>query len=161
MGAIRFNAYRDAIEPRLKEIEAWRRDGLSTKDISHNLGIADSTLRRWAEKEEALSAVLARGKEYVDDVIVANAYLRRVTGYDAVEYKREFKISKDDNGNEVRELVKLTEQTRHIPADPRAAEFWLTNRQPDKWKYPQKMQTVADEENDGQGVIVLPAVEVT
>lgn len=158
MGAIRENAYITYILPRLSEVEAWRRDGLSIKDIAHNLGIADSTLRRWAGREEALKAVLVRGKDYVDDVIVVNAYLRRVTGYDATEYKKEFKISRNDKGEEIRELVKVTEQTRHIPADPRAGEFWLTNRQPNKWKYPQKVQNTADNFDDERGVIMLPAV---
>ena len=155
---VKIHAYKDVIEPRLQEIEAWRRDGLSLKDIAHNLGIADSTLRRWVDREEALKAVCVRGREYVDDVIVVNAYLRRVTGYDAVEYRREFKIGKDENGNEVRELVKVTEQTRHVPADPRAAEFWLTNRQPDKWKYPTKNGADKQTDDDERGVVMIPAV---
>lgn len=151
--------YDSHVLPRLEEIKAWVRDGVNTKDIAHNLGLAECTIYEYLKKYTELAEIFTQGKAYVDDVIVCNAYLRRVTGYDAIEYKREFKVSKDASGKEIRELVKVTEQTRHIPADPRACEFWLTNRQPDKWKYPQKIQAAQSDDNDESGVILLPSVE--
>lgn len=115
--------------PRLAEVEAWARDGVSDKDIAHNLGIALSTLFDYKSQHAELAQALAHGKTYVDDVVVTNAYLRRIVGYDAEEVKREYKVLEDGT----RLLVKETTQTRHIPGDPRAAEFWLCARQPGKW----------------------------
>ena len=147
--------YESHVLPRLEEIKAWSRDGLTMSDIAHNLGIATSCLYRYKSEKQEVKEALAWGRDYVDKVVVVNAYLRRVTGYDAVETKREFKITHDADGNEIRELVRVTEQTRHIPADPRACEFWLTNRQPLDWKYPQKIQPESDKD-DGGGVIMIP-----
>lgn len=142
--------------PRLEEIEAWARNGVSEKDIAHNLGIAYSTFRRYRDTYEALSAVLARTKDYVDNVIVVGAYLRRITGYDAVEVRREYTVALDADGNKTRKLIKETEQTRHIPGDPRAAEFWLSRRQGKDW--PAKISGAADSADGEGGVIEIPAV---
>jgi hypothetical protein len=35
----------------------------------------------------------------------------------------------------------------HVPPDTRAAEFWLRNRQPNRWKYAKQLETkVAEDE---------------
>lgn len=138
------------VQPNLEEIEAWARDGVCDKDIAQNLGVAYSTFRDYRDKHPALAAALARSKDYVDKVIVVNAYLRRITGYDAVETRREYTVM----GGE-RILSKEIEQTRHIPGDPRAAEFWLTRRQGKDW--PMKVSGEEQPENDG-GIIEIPAV---
>ena len=138
------------VQPRLEEIEAWARDGVCDKDIAQNLGVAYSTFRDYRDKHPALAAALARSKDYVDKVIVVNAYLRRITGYDAVEVRREYTVM---GGKRI--LSKEIEQTRHIPGDPRAAEFWLTRRQGKDW--PMKVSGEEQQENDG-GIIEIPAV---
>lgn len=151
--------YETHVLPRLEEIRAWARDGVIDKDIAGNLGIAYSTFRRYRDENEALSAALAQSKDYVDNVVVTNAYLNRIKGYDAVEIKREYKWNIDkETGEPKRELIKETEQTRHIPGDPRAAEFWLSNRQPHKWK--RIVDAFKQEEKDnGGGVIFLSSVD--
>jgi hypothetical protein len=106
---------------------------VSEKDIAQNLGVAYSTFREYRDKYSALGAALARTKEYVDKVVVVGAYLRRITGYDTTEVRREYAWTLDDEGNPKRVLAKEIEQTRHIPGDPRAAEFWLTRRQGKDW----------------------------
>ncbi len=149
--------YESHVLPKLDLIEAWARNGVSDEDISKNLGIAYSTFRRYKEANEALSAALARRKDYVDLVIVENAFLRRITGYDTIETRREYAVVDDPGGGEpVRALVKETEQVRHIPGDPRAAEFWLTNRQRARWK--RAPETEGDGGSEG-GVIMIPEVE--
>ena len=143
------------VQPRLEEIESWARDGVCDKDIAQNLGVAYSTFRDYRDKHPALAAALARTKDYVDKVIVVNNYLRRITGYDATEVRREYVWTLDDEGNPKRVLTKEIEQTRHIPGDPRAAEFWLTRRQGKEW--PMKVSGEEQQENDG-GIIEIPAV---
>lgn len=138
------------VQPRLEEVEAWARDGVSEENIAKNLGVAYSTFRKYRDEQSALSAALARSKEYVDRVIVVNAYLRRITGYDAIETRREYTVM----GGE-RILSKEIEQTRHIPGDPRAAEFWLTRRQGKDW--PMKVSGEEQQDNES-GVIEIPAV---
>ena len=147
--------WEDDVLPRLDEVEAWARNGVCEKDIAHNLGIAYSTFKKYKGKYEALSAVLARTRDYVDNVIVVSAYLKRITGYDAVEVRREYAVTLDEEGNKKRKLVKETEQTKHIPGDPRAAEFWLSRRQGKDW--PAKVAGAAEAGESG-GVIEIPAV---
>lgn len=92
-----------------------------------------------------------------EDAAVTQAYLRRITGYDVTEVKEEFKVNEDGE----LELLKKTEKTKHIPGDPRAAEFWLTNRQPEKWRY--RRGNGADKEGTAEpgeaGIIELPPIE--
>lgn len=151
--------YESHVLPRLKEIEAWARDGVSDEDIAHNLHLAYSTFRRYKEANKALSAALAHGKDYVDNVIVVNAFLRRIIGYDTVETRREYVYVPDPNGGTetIRVLAKEQEQVRHIPGDPRAAEFWLANRQKLKWRRTDKEQGPADNGME-TGVVELPQV---
>lgn len=149
--------YESHIEPRLEEIKAWARDGVCDKDIAHNLSVAYSTFRKYRGMHSALAAALAQGKDYVDKVIVTNAYLKRILGYDAVEVRRDYAYEADpETGDRVRVLKKETEQTRHIPGDPRAAEFWLVNRQSAAWSYKPGGKDGGEE---GGGVVLLPEVK--
>lgn len=145
--------YESHVEPKLDLIEAWARDGLTLEQIAHNLGIADSTLRKYRDSHEALSAALAHGREVVD-VIVENALLKKCTGYDYTEVYQEYKISKDpETGKEVKELVKTKETTRHVDGDVTAQMFWLANRKRDVWAY--KPEPVVTGEDGETGVIEI------
>ena len=88
-----------------------------------------------------------------EDAAVTQAYLRRITGYEVTEEKREYKVGLDGQA----ELVKKTETTKHVPGDPRAAEFWLVNRLPKQWQ--KKPNPGDDERTEEGGVIELPNVE--
>ncbi len=89
-----------------------------------------------------------------DEAAVTRAYLRRITGYDVTETQEEYKLNEEGR----LELQKRTEKTKHVPGDPRAAEFWLANRLPERWKVP-RLLTQRDEEDSGDtGVIEMPPV---
>lgn len=62
-------------------VEGWARDGLTDEQIAHNMGIAYSTLRKWRDTYEALSAALKKGKEVVD-FEVENALFKNAIGGD-------------------------------------------------------------------------------
>ena len=55
-------------------LEGWARDGLTIEQIAHNMGVADSTLRKWRDEHAAISAALKKGREVVD-YAVENALL--------------------------------------------------------------------------------------
>lgn len=68
--------YQEWLEPDgLILLEGWARDGLTIEQIAHNMGVADSTLRKWKGEHEAISAALKKGKEVVD-FEVENALLK-------------------------------------------------------------------------------------
>lgn len=89
-----------------------------------------------------------------DNTAVEMAYLRRITGYDVTEIKREYKVNEDGE----LELTRETANTKHVPGDARAAEFWLTNRKPRRWRYRRGEKAAVQEESEA-GVVLLPEVE--
>lgn len=126
--------YDTRVEPRLKEIEAWCRDGVSEEQIAKNLGVAYSTFRSYKEKYPALSAVLTRTRAYVDQVVVTGAFLQRAIGYTAVERKRIYEYKTDETtGRREKRLVSEVETEKHVPADPRLLELWLKTRLYETW----------------------------
>ena len=142
--------------PKLDMVEKWARDGLGTKQMAKNLGIAESTFWEYSTKYPEFSSRLAKGREVVDTE-VENAFLKRITGYNAEEVRREYAIETDEYGNQVKVLKREVVQTKHIPGDPRAAEFWLKNRMPDKYK--DRPGDNDSEENEIGGVIIMPEVK--
>jgi hypothetical protein len=148
--------YESHVLPKLDLVEKWTRDGLGTKQIAKNLGIGESTLWEYNARYPEFAEKLAKGREVVD-TIVENAFLKRITGYNAEEVRREYAIETDEDGNQIKVLKREVVQTKHIPGDPRAAEFWLKNRMPDKYQ-DRPGPGDSDEGNKG-GVIFMPAVK--
>ena len=135
--------YENLVEPKLVQIEAWARDGLSEKQIANNLGIAYSTFRDYKRHFPALSAVVSKGKEIVD-LEVENALLKSALGF----HERERQAIKlrdiyfDENGKKCQnEKVEIVEVEKYFPPNVVAQKFWLTNRQKDKWQHdPNKIE---------------------
>ena len=122
----RKSKYHTHVEPRLKEIEAWARDGLTDEQIAKNLGVAYSTFRKYRDEHSALSASLKKGKEVVDRE-VENALLKRALGYEYEEVKT---LIEEVDGKKKKKVEKVI---KHVPADVSAAIFWLRNRKGFVW----------------------------
>lgn len=105
-------------------LEGWARDGLTDKQISHNIGISEQTLNVWKNKYPSFSESLKKGKEIVD-MEVENALLKKATGY-TIQLNKQ-KVTKDGD------VVDIVEEI-HITPDTTAQIFWLKNRKPDKWR---------------------------
>lgn len=86
---------------------------------------------------------------------VTQAYLRCIEGYEITEVQSEYKVNEQGE----LELTRETRKTKQVPADPRAAEFWLANRRPKKWKYPRFLAPQEKTEEKDTGVIEISAVE--
>ena len=104
----------------LIKIEGWAKDGLTDKQIAHNMGITQQTLNKWKKKYSSLFESLKRGKEVVDRE-VENALYKRALGY---EYEE-----KIFEGDELKRVVK-----KQMPPDPTSMIFWLKNRKPTEWR---------------------------
>lgn len=104
----------------LIKLEGWARDGLTDKQIAHNIGITEQTLNVWKKTYPSFSESLKRGKEIVD-YEVENALLKRALGYKTTEQK----LTKDGD---------IVEVEKDVPGDVTAQIFWLKNRKADKWK---------------------------
>lgn len=111
-------------EEGLLKIEGWARDGLTDKQVAHNMNIAESTLHEWKKKYSVLSESLKRGKEVVDRQ-VENALLKRALGYEFKETTQEL----TEDGMRVTKVI-----TKQQAPDTTAQIFWLKNRKPDEWR---------------------------
>ena len=119
--------YETEVKPRLVEIEAWKRDGLTDEQICKNLGIVKDTFYKYKEKYADFSDALKKGKE-VADIEVENALFKRAIGY---RYKEKIKEVKEIDG---KKTVFIKEVEKEMPGDVGAQIFWLKNRKSGKWK---------------------------
>ena len=114
----------------LLKIQGWARDGLSDKQIAHNIGITQTTLYEWQKRFPELSETLKKGKEVVDRE-VENALLKRAMGYEYTEVTQEPVTDKDTGVTEMRVTKRVTKQ---IVPDVTAQIFWLKNRKPEEFR---------------------------
>mgnify|MGYP000749226570 FL=1 len=119
--------YETDVKPRLVEIEAWKRDGLTDEQICKNLGISVDTFYRYKAKYSEFSEAIKKGKE-VADIEVENALFKRAIGY---TYKEVTKEVKDIDG---KKSTFIKEVTKVVPGDVAAQIFWLKNRKSNNWK---------------------------
>ena len=144
--------YDTHVEPRLEEIKAWARDGMTEEEIAKNLGVSYSTFKDYKHKYPALVDSLKHARAYDNEVVYA---LHRNTLGGIVKLKKPIKLRKSffADGKKIREeeYVEYVEEETYIKPDTLAQIYWLNNRMPDKWRdKPQGGQNNgngADEEN--------------
>lgn len=119
--------YETDVKPRLIEIEAWKRDGLTDEQICNNLNISIQTFYTYKSKYIEFFEAIKKGKE-VADIEVENALFKRAVGY---KYKEVIKEVKEIDR---KKSTYIKEVTKEMPGDVGAQIFWLKNRKSNKWK---------------------------
>lgn len=117
-------------------LEAWARDGLTDKQIAHNIGISEQTLNVWKKTYPSFFESLKKGKEVVD-VQVENALLQKAMGISKTIVKPiKVKEVLYDNGKRIgeKEHIEYAKEEIYIPPDTTAQIYWLKNRMRGKWK---------------------------
>lgn len=122
-------------EESLLKLESWAREGLTDKQIAHNIGITEQTLNNWKKSYPSFFESLKKGKEVVD-IQVENALLKRALGYKLMETTKERVVDYDSAtglpcGSHM-VVTKIVE--KEVQPDTTAQIFWLKNRRPDKWR---------------------------
>lgn len=127
--------YLERVEPRLEEVKAWARDGVTEEEIAKLLNIAYSTLKEYKNKFSAFSAALKCARAYDDEVV--NALHKNTVG-GIVQLQVPFKCKKRyfENGKLVREeeVIETGIKEEYIRPDTMAQMYWLNNRMSNKWK---------------------------
>lgn len=73
--------YADWITPEgLLRIEGWARDGLTDKQIAHNIGISHTTLYEWKKQFPELSDTLKKSKDVVDRMVENALFKNAIEG---------------------------------------------------------------------------------
>ena len=125
-------------EEGLLRIQGWARDGLTDKQIAHNMGISRKTLAEWKKKYAPIGDALKNSKDAADRV-VENALYKSACGYtETIRKPMRIKTIEYDpeTGKKVREVEKVVavEEQIHFPAQVTAQIFWLKNRKLKEWR---------------------------
>ena len=132
----RKSKYETNVQPRLLEIAAWCRDGLTDEEIADKLDISHESFYKYKREFPEFTDTLKETKE-IADIKVENSLNKNANGYDYVEQtvvmKKEV-IYKD--GKKVKEVTypEVVPIIKHKEAETKAQQFWLQNRKPDKWR---------------------------
>ena len=126
----------------LLKLEAWARDGISDKQIAHNMGINVATLYTYKNKYPNIDEALKKGKE-VSDIEVENSLNKRANGCTITEKK----ITKEF-GEIVSEVITIKE----LPPDVTAQIFWLKNRKPLEWRDRKNIEMSGEVNNPFEGL---------
>lgn len=147
-------------EENLELIRQWARNGLSMQQIAENMGINRATLYRWIKISCDICDSL-RESRIKADTHVENALYKKATGF-IQEVIKPMKIRRADYDPETGkkicdydEIVYVKDQV-YIQPDTTAIKYYLSNKQPDKWR--EKVEHVIDKEEEIGGVIILPPV---
>lgn len=108
----------------LARLADWALAGYSDRMLAHEMGVSVRTLRTWMGKNAKLENAVALARERLD-AEAERALHRRAVGYLTCETRTTSGGRTD--GSEV-----VTE--KFVPPDARALQFWLQNRQPERWK---------------------------
>lgn len=134
-------AWEDTIQPRLKDIDQWLRQGVSLKDVYGNLRLSKNAwfvaVKQHPELDELVKAAIKAGKDnYYGDINAAKSALEKAAcGYDKEEVKRTYLRNEDG------EMVLVQEQRtmKHYPSSARALEYLLNNADPTHYQSKQEV----------------------
>ncbi|WGS85027.1 helix-turn-helix domain-containing protein [Methylomonas sp. UP202] len=103
--------------------------GATQDQLAEFFNVSAATVKSWTKHRTEFADAIKRGK-ILADAEIASSLFRRGTGYPYTEVTtREIK----NPAGEVTSYETVT-VTSEMPPDTDACIFWLTNRQPDKWR---------------------------
>ena len=126
----RKNKYLTHVQPQLKEIEQWCREGAIEIEICKKLGIGESNFARYKNEFRELREIIKKGKEQAD-YEVHDSLFKRAIGFEFTEVTKTLVGDKKAEGQK---LVITKKVTKIYPGDVTACIFWLKNRMPEKWR---------------------------
>ena len=120
----------------VQEICGYIRDGDTQEAAYEKAGIGKETFYGWMrEKTDFSDAIKVAKKDFLRNQYkdAVQSLYKRATGYDVEEPEITYG---DKDGKPYIKQKKV--RTKHIPADPQALKFLLTNLYPDDWQDRQK-----------------------
>lgn len=136
-------------EDNLMLLECWTRDGYTYIDIANKIGISYDTLRMWRKKYPEIDKALKAGREIID-YKVENALLKSALGYKT----KEVKVTTTIRYGKVVETIKEVTDKEQAP-NVHAAQCWLYNRLPKKWKNMNSRTNILDDMDEDTSIQVI------
>lgn len=135
-------------EDNLMLLECWTRDGYTFEDIANKIGISYSALRKWRKDYPEIDKALKAGREIID-YKVENALLKSALGYKT----KEVKVTTTIRHGKVVETIKEVTDKEQAP-NVSAAQCWLYNRLPKKWKNMNSRANILDDMDEDTSIQV-------
>ena len=142
----------------VQEICGYIRDGDTQEAAYEKAGIGKETFYGWMrEKMDFSDAIKAAKKDFLRNQYkdAVQSLYKRATGYDVEEPEITYG---DKDGKPYIKQKKV--RTKHIPADPQALKFLLTNLYPDDWQDKQKNELTGSLSNRVQIEYVDSGIEL-
>ncbi len=154
----RLTKYDTHIKPRLSEIAALMRAGGTEEEAAKMTGVACSTFRRYKNEHAEFRAALMESERYANEKVERSLYERCMGGEREVWKAVKLRTVTYKDGKRVKETerVKMVRETVYVPAEVRGIMFWLTNRDPERWK--QKVDA-ALLDKDGRNIKIVLGLE--
>ena len=102
--------------------------GLTVEQMADSTGVSLSTIKHWIQNRQEVRAEYERGR-YEHDYKVEMALKRKAEGYEYEETKHYSGV--DSLG---RAWSRSVTQTIRVEPDTPALKYWLSNRQPGRWR---------------------------
>ena len=112
------------LQEKREDIRTWCREGVTPQELCVKLGVTMRQLERLMDESPELKDLIEMSKDIVDYRVEGSLY-RQATGY--FEESSETIIHPD--GTQSTKLIH-----KYYPPNIAATQFWLKNRQPDRWR---------------------------
>lgn len=122
-----------------KQAEKLCEKGFIDTEIATFFEVNPDTIHEWKKRHPIFSESLKRGKRHSDSK-VEDALYNRALGYETTE-------TKDEDGDYGKKTIITTKQ---VAGDTTAQIFWLKNRQPEKWRDKQQVESKVIVTDDGE-----------
>ena len=130
----------------LELVSGFRREGATMEEVYQGqIGITETTWRRWLAGSERLRGAISQTDEYVN-CLVERALLRRALGYEVVEEDEELVEG---------EMRVVRRRHRHVPGDTKAQLAWLYSRRADRWRADQDPRDATTEQLRAVDAVVV------
>lgn len=130
-------------------LECWTRDGYTFQDVANRIGITTKTLKHWRDQYPEIDKALKCGREIID-YKVENALLKSALGYKT----KEVKVTTTMRHGKVIETIKEVTDKEQAP-NVSAAQCWLYNRLPKKWKNMNSRANIMDDMDEDTSIQVI------
>ncbi len=137
----------------MPKILGYISEGMNQKEAFEKAGVVASTFYKWmAENSDFSDAVHkaqddARNNRRTIEEVEA-ALIDRARGFEREEVRTEYISKQNEEGKYVPVVSKQNRTTKHYVPDVEAIKFYLTNRDPERWKNRVEQNTTAQLNNE-------------
>lgn len=120
---------KDIISKNMEKIEKWSKEGLTMKQIAHNLGISPSTFYKYKAGNKEFKDTVKKGRQESIEIL-ENSMYKNAVGYEVTVKKHaKLKHCEYENGKKIKEWEEFVEyeEVEIVKPDTAAGIFLLKN----------------------------------